>query len=77
MDSSCGGLLWYYALSQLFFWCTVCPTGSQAVEQQHKELALVFFSTFEPIELTLNAVKQRKGVPIFYYTARARQCQQL
>ena len=37
--------------------------------RQHKELALVFFSTFEPIKLTPNAFTQRNGVPMFYYTA--------
>ena len=35
----------------------------------HKELALVFFSTFEPITLTPGEVTQRNGVPMLYNTA--------
>ena len=35
----------------------------------HKELALVFFSTFEPITFTPGAVTQRNGVPTLYDTA--------
>ena len=31
----------------LFFRCTVCPNGSLHHPRQHKELALVFCSTFE------------------------------
>ena len=59
----------WYARPQLFFRCTVCPTGSLQRQSQHKELALVFFSTFEPISLTPNALMQRNGVPMFYDTA--------
>ena len=55
MDLSGNGLLWY-ARPQLFFRCTVCPTGSLQTPGKHKELALVFFSTFEPIVLTPGAV---------------------
>ena len=65
---SCNGLLWY-ARPQLFFRCTVCPTGSLQTPSKHKELALVFFSTFEPITLTPGAVTQRNGVPMLYDTA--------
>ena len=65
MDWSSGGLL-SYAQPQLFFQCTVCPTGSLRLPRQHKELTLVFFSTFEPIKLTPNVVMQRNGVPMFY-----------
>ena len=47
------GLVWY-ARPQLFFNCTLCklcPTGAQAAWQSstHKEVSLVYFSTFEPI----------------------------
>ena len=69
MDLSCNGFLWYagyYARPQLFFRCTVCPTGSLQTLSKHKELALVFFSTFEPITLTPGAVTQRNGVPMPY-----------
>ena len=51
MDLSCNGLLWY-SRPQLFFRCTVCPTGSLQTPSKHKELARVFFCTFEPITLT-------------------------
>ena len=68
LDLTGEGLLWY-ARPQLFFRCTVCPTGSLRQQSQHKELSLVFFSTFEPISLTPNAVMQRNGVPMFYDTA--------
>ena len=70
MDLSGNGLLWY-ARPELFFRCTVCPTGSLQTPSKHKdsELALVFFSTFEPITLTPGAVTQRNGVPMLYDTA--------
>ena len=70
MDLSGNGLLWY-ARPQPFFRCTVCPTGSLQTPSKHKELALVFFSTFEPITLTPSpgAVTQRNGVPMLYDTA--------
>ena len=55
----------------LFFRCTVCPTGSLQTPSKHKELALVFFSTFEPITLTPGAVTQRNGVPMLYDTVTA------
>ena len=68
MDLSGNGLLWY-SLPQLFCWCSVCPTGSLPTPRKHKELALVFFSTFEPIMLTPDAVTQRNGVPMLDDTA--------
>ena len=68
MDLSCNDLLWY-ARPQLIFRCTVCPTGSLQTPSKHRELALVFFSTFEPITLTPDAVTQRNGVPMLYDTA--------
>ena len=68
MDLTGNGLLWY-ARPQLFFRCTVCPTGSLQTPSKHKELALVFFSTLEPITLSPGAVTQRNGVPMLYDTA--------
>ena len=65
MDFSGGGHLWY-ARSQLFFRYTACPTGSLHHPRQHKELALVFFSTFESDIWTSNVVLQRNGVPMVY-----------
>lgn len=68
MDISGQGLMWY-ARPQLFFNCTVCPTGLKAKKSRHMELSLVFFSTFEPINITPNSVMQRNGVPMMYDTA--------
>ena len=64
------GLVWY-ARPQLFFNCTLCPTGAQTVgfSSTHKEVSLVYFSTFEPIELTPDRIMQRAGVPMLYYSA--------
>ena len=68
MDISGQGLLWF-ARPQLFFNCTLCPTGMQARKQRHMEVSLVFFSTFEPINITPQSIMQRNGVPMFYDTA--------
>ena len=35
----------------------------------HKEVSLVYFSTFEPIELTPDSIMQRAGVPMLYDSA--------
>jgi hypothetical protein len=58
MDLSGEGLLWY-ARTQLFFHCTVAPTGSLHHDNtgRHRQLALVFFkecpcSTTVPATLT-------------------------
>jgi hypothetical protein len=73
MDLSGEGLLWY-ARPQLFFHCTVAPTGRaqwlpRAVTGRHRQLALVFFSTFEPIKLPIDSVMKLEGVPMFYDSA--------
>ena len=47
-----GGVDLWYARPLLFFTCTVCPTGHMGDEPSHKDVSLVFFSTFEPISLT-------------------------
>ena len=46
-----GSCLLLYAWPQLSFLCTVCPTDSlcHLRQGQHKELALVCFSTFEQV----------------------------
>ena len=64
------GLVWY-ARPQLFFNCTLCPTGAQSAlfSSTHKEVSLVYFSTFEPIELTPDSIMQRAGVPMLYDSA--------
>ena len=61
LDISCGGDLWY-ARPLLFFRCTLCPPGKMGDARTHKEFSLVFFSTFEPINLTPDSCMQRKGV---------------
>ena len=50
-DLTGDGLVWY-ARSQLFFYCTLCPKGLKASVHSgsHKEVSLVYFSTFEPID---------------------------
>ncbi len=47
-DIQGNGLVWY-ARPQLFFNCTLCPTGAKGRSGSHKEVSLVYFSTFEPI----------------------------
>jgi hypothetical protein len=59
-DLTGDGLVWY-ARPQLFFNCTLCPTGFKATMHggSHKEVSLVYFSTFEPIDLTPDSIMQR------------------
>ena len=59
-DLSGAGLVWY-ARPQLFFNCTLCPTGLKASVHSgsQKEVSLVYFSTYEPIDLTLDNIMQR------------------
>ena len=66
-----GDCLVWYARPQLFFNCTLCPTGAQAAwySSTHKEVSLVYFSTFEPIDLTPDSIMQRAGVPMLYDSA--------
>ena len=68
LDTSGGGDLWY-ARPLLFFRCTLSPTGKMGDARTHKEFSLVFFSTFEPINLTPDSCMQRKGVPMLYERA--------
>ena len=64
------GLVWYARPpSQLFFNCTLCPTGAKGRSKSHKEVSLVYFSTFEPIELTPDSIMQQAGVPMLYDSA--------
>ena len=55
-----------FARPQLIFTCTLCPTGAKGRSGSHKEVSLVYFSTFEPIKLTPGSVMQRAGVPMLY-----------
>jgi hypothetical protein len=68
MDITGGGDVWY-ARPQLFFNCTLCPTGRMHDDTAHRDVSLVFFSTFEPICLTPDSCLQRKGVPMLYERA--------
>ena len=71
-DIQGNGLVWY-ARPQLFFNCTLCPTGAKGRSGSHNEVSLVYFSTFErqiePIKLTPDSVMQRAGVPMLYDSA--------
>ncbi len=65
LDLQGDGLVWY-ARPQLFFNCTLSPTGAKGpgYRASHKEVSLVYFSTFEPIDLTLDSIIQQAGVPM-------------
>jgi hypothetical protein len=71
-DITGAGEVWYASIArqQLFFKCTLCPTGAMEHTQRHKEFSLVFFSTFEPISLTPDSCIQQKGVPMLYEQSR-------
>ena len=64
-DVTGAGEVWY-ARPQLFFKCTLCPTGAMDNTRRHKEFSLVFFNTLEPISLTPDSCMQLKGVPMLY-----------
>jgi hypothetical protein len=64
-----GDCLVWYALPQLFFNYTLCPAGAKGDSSTHKELSLVYFNTFEPIELTPDSIMQRPGLPMLYDSA--------
>ena len=61
----------WYARPQLFFKCTLCPTGETDDPRKYKEYSLVFFSTFKPISLTPDNCMQQKGVPMLYRDVRS------
>jgi hypothetical protein len=62
------GLVWH-ARPQLFFNCMLCLTGAKGHRDSHKEVSLVYFGTFEPINLAPGSVMQRAGVPMLYDSA--------
>jgi hypothetical protein len=64
-DISGDGILWN-ARPQLLFKCTLCPAGRKLQPDTHVEVDLVFFSTFQPINLTPSSCMQQKGVPMLY-----------
>ncbi len=61
-DLTGDGLVWY-ARPQLLFNCTLCLNGLKATMHSgsHKEVSLVYFSTFEPIDLTPDSIMQLAG----------------
>jgi hypothetical protein len=56
----------WFAQPQLFFSCSLSPTGQMEDKASHIEVSLVFFSTFEPISLTPDSCMQRNGIPMLY-----------
>jgi hypothetical protein len=64
-DETGKGNLWY-ATPQLFFKCSFCRAGSKSEPATHVRRDLMFFSTFEPIDLTPNSHLQQKGMPMLY-----------
>ena len=67
-DMTGGDDVWF-ARPQLFFSCSLCPTGQMEDKASHIEVSLVFFSTFEPISLTPDSCMQRNGIPMLYERA--------
>ena len=59
----------WYGMRALNSSSTLCPTGAKGRSGSHKEVSLVYFSTFEPIKLTPDSVMQRAGVPMLYDSA--------
>jgi hypothetical protein len=66
-----GDCLVWYTRPQLFFNCKLCPTGAKGpgFSASHKVVSLVYFSMFEPINLTLDSIMQQFGVPMLYDSA--------
>jgi hypothetical protein len=52
-DIQGNGLVWY-ARPQLFFNCTLCPTGAEERSNSHKEVSLVYFSCLSNWPLTVS-----------------------
>jgi hypothetical protein len=71
-----GGSLVWYACPLRFFDCTLCPTGGKGsgYSASHKEVSLVYFNTFEPIDLTPDSIMHRAGVPMLYDLASYQAC---
>ena len=67
-DMTGGDDVWF-ARPQLFFSCSLCPTGQTENKYSHREVSLVFFSTFEPISLTPDSCIQKNGIPMLYERA--------
>jgi hypothetical protein len=65
-----GDCLVWYAHPQLFFNCTLCPTGAKGpwFSASHKE-SLVNISMIEPIDLSPDSIMQQAGVAMLYDSA--------
>ena len=61
-DMTGGDDVWFARL-QLFFSCSLCPTGQMEDKASHVEVSLVFFNTFEPISHIPDRCMQRNGIP--------------
>ncbi len=63
-----GDCLVWHARPQPFFNCTLCPTGAKGTfySASHKELSLLYFSMFEPIDLTPDSIMHQAEVPMHY-----------
>ena len=61
-DMTGGDDVWFARL-QLFFSCSLCPTGQMEDKVSHVEVSLVFFNTFEPISHIPDRCMQRNGIP--------------
>ncbi len=59
----------WFARPQLFFSCSLCPTGQMEDKSSHREVSLVFFSTFEPISLPRDSYLQKSGIPMLFKPA--------
>ena len=55
----------------IYFLCTAAadPRPAQRADETDDEVSLVYFSTFEPIDLTPDSIMQRAGVPMLYDSA--------
>ncbi len=64
----------WYAQLQLFLMCTlrVCLTGQMGDKCSHKEVAMVFFSTFEPISLPRDSNMQSNGITMLKNAVESR-----
>ncbi len=59
----------WFARPQLFFSCSLCPTGQTENKYSHRAVSLVFFSTFKSISLTPHSCMQKNGIPMVYERA--------
>ncbi len=68
-SSVTGGDDVWFARPQLFFSCSLCPTGHMEDKSSHWEVSLVFFSRFEPITLPKDSYLQKSGILMLFEQA--------